>query len=69
MNCQIIGRKPSNDPRANELSNKNMPEPNNQNGNNIKPKAEEEEDLIEHPPTREEISEQIDRLKGKLRTL
>ena len=66
---QIIGRKPSNDPRANELSNKNMPEPNNQNGNNIKPKAEEEEDLIEHPPTREEVSEQIDRLKSKLRTL
>lgn len=65
---QIIGRKPSNEPRANELSNKNMPEPNNQNGN-IKPKAEEEEDLIEHPPTREEVSEQIERLKRELKTL
>ena len=65
---QIIGRKPSNEPRANELSNKNMPEPNNQNGNSIKSKAEEE-DLIEHPPTREEISEQIERLKRELKTL
>ena len=65
---QIIGRKPSNEPRANELSNKNMPEPNNQNGNNIKPKAEEE-DLIKYPPTREEVSEQIERLKRELKTL
>ena len=66
---QIIGRKPSNDPRANELTNKNMPEPTNQNGNDTKQKMEEEEDLIEHPPTREEVSEQIERLKRKLRTL
>lgn len=66
---QIIGRKPSNEPRANELSNKNMPESNNQNENNIKPKAEEEEDLIKHPPTREEVSEQIERLKRELKTL
>lgn len=67
---QIIGRKPSNEPRANELSNKNMPEQNNQNGNNVKPKAEEEEeDLIDHPPTREEVSEQIERLKRELKTL
>jgi hypothetical protein len=66
---QIIGRKPSNDPRANELTNKNMPEPTNQNGNDTKQKTEEEEDLIEHPPTREEVSEQIERLKRELKTL
>ena len=62
---QIIGRKPSNEPRANELSNKNMPESSIQNGNNKQQKDPEIEE-IKNNPTREEIIEQIDTLKRNL---
>lgn len=64
---QILGRKPSSDPAANELSNKNMPQPQENNGN-IKSQQKEGEGLDNHKLTREEINKQIDRLKRDLDT-
>ena len=61
---QILGRKPSDDPRANELSNKNMPEPKNvQTG--IKTPTEK----IEEPKelSKEEIQKAIAKLTDDLK--
>lgn len=58
---QILGRKPSDNPQANELSNKNMPATQPQNGTQNINKMEEEKVL-----SREEIIKQIDRLQRDL---
>jgi hypothetical protein len=62
---QIIGRKPSDDPRANELSNKNMPQPTS------KPQTTAPKIKNETPPegpkiSREDALLKIDRLKRDL---
>ena len=62
---QILGRKPSDDPRADELSNKNMPEIQPSGGLPVPKKKEP----VNEPPqklTREEIVKEIDRLKKVL---
>ena len=58
---QIIGRKPSKDPQADELSNKNMPAAPPQNGTQQSNKVEEKTVL-----SREKIIKEIDRLQRDL---
>lgn len=64
---QILGRKPSDDPRANELSNKNMPVPQQGRVGTQTPKGE---DIADEPqePSKEEIRKLIDRLQQDLKT-
>lgn len=63
---QILGRKPSDDPRANELSNRNMPE--KQQGP-TKLTATPREDIIDEPqePSKDEIKKLIVRLEQDLK--
>ena len=62
---QILGRKPSDDPRANELSNKNMPEPKQARVGIQAPK----EDPVDEPRelSREEIRKVIEKLEKDLK--
>ena len=60
---QIIGRKPSDDPEANKLSNKNMPAQPSYAGS---PRAEKEEEQVEAVLTREQAGEKINKLKREL---
>ena len=61
---QILGRMPSSDPQANELSNKNMPDQQPST-----PKSVKAEPVVETPkePSPEEIRKQIDRLQQDLK--
>lgn len=61
---QIIGRKPSKDPQSDELSNKNMPEPQRQISSPKNQNGSKESDKREQ--TRDEIIKEIDRLKRDL---
>jgi hypothetical protein len=62
---QILGRKPSDDPRANELSNKNMPQIQQ---NPINTRAQKQEDPVDQPRefTKEELRKAIDDLQKDL---
>jgi hypothetical protein len=62
---QILGRKPSDDPKANELSNKNMPEQPGTKSVGTQPKNEHEEPPKER--SKEEIQGLIDKLQKELR--
>lgn len=66
---QILGRKPSDDPRANELSNKNMPEITKQPQKPVKLTATQRDEVIDEPqePTQEEIKKLIGRLEQDLK--
>lgn len=61
---QILGRKPSDDPRANELSNKNMPEP-----KNVQTGVKTPTEKIEEPKelSKEEIQKAIAKLTDDLK--
>ena len=61
---QILGRKPSDDPRANELSNKNMPEP-----KNVQTGVKTPTEKIEEPKelSKEEIQKAIAKLSDDLK--
>jgi len=61
---QILGRKPSDDPRANELSNKNMPEP-----RNVQAGVKTPTEKIEEPKelSKEEIQKAIAKLSDDLK--
>lgn len=61
---QIIGRKPSKDSQADELSNKNMPEPQRQISSPKNQNGSKESD--KRKQTRDEIIKEIDRLKRDL---
>lgn len=61
---QIIGRKPSDNPRANELSNKNMPEP--KTTTPAQPHKQTEPEPEETKPTKEEIEKNIRKLQRDL---
>lgn len=63
---QILGRKPSDDPRANELSNKNMPAA-QQHNVNIGPRRKEPEVDEPNEPSQEEIKKLIGRLEQDLK--
>lgn len=63
---QILGRKPSDEPQANELSNKNMPQMQTSVGGSQIKKNKKEDDLENRQFSREEIIKQIDRLKRDL---
>jgi hypothetical protein len=62
---QILGRKPSDDPRANELSNKNMPQAEVPRVSSPIPKEKTEEEPKEL--SKEEIRKVIDRLERELK--
>ena len=61
---QILGRRPSDDPRANELSNKNMPEP-----KNVQTGVKTPTEKIEEPKelSKEEIQKAIAKLSDDLK--
>ena len=61
---QILGRKPSDDPRANELSNKNMPEPKTASVGTKVPKEDPEE---VKELSKEEIQKTISKLEKDLK--
>ena len=63
---QILGRKPSDDPKANELSNKNMPEPKTDSAGTKVPKEDPEE--VEEL-SKEEIQKTISKLEKDLKKL
>lgn len=58
---QILGRKPSDDPKANELSNKNMPEQPPQSGLSTSKKEPVEKEVKEL--SKDEIQKEIERLQ------
>lgn len=62
---QILGRKPSDDPKANELSNKNMPEPKPTHSGTQSPKKDPEEEVKEL--SKEEIQKAITKLEKDLK--
>ena len=64
---QILGRKPSGDPKANELSNKNMPEPKTASvGTKVQKEDPEEVEEVEEL-SKEEIQKTISKLEKDLK--
>ena len=64
---QILGRKPSDDPKANELSNKNMPEQPPRGGLPAPKKEPVEEVKVEL--SKEEIQKEIERLQRDFKSI